>query len=142
MKSAQNALQMGQFKSSEPPAPNQDPAQELSLAQAADTFTVSQATLRRLISAGRLPARSVSGVRGREWRVTADALEQAGYVRRAPAMRASPEAAEIRRLSEALAVERARNSQLDSDLGYAMLTIGRLREAGIDPDELFGGGAS
>ncbi len=75
---------------------------ELTLAEAATLFTVSQATLRRLVSAGMLPAREVSGVRGREWRLTAQALEEAGYKRRTAAKVTSPEAAEVRRLTEAL----------------------------------------
>lgn len=49
---------------------------------------------------------------------------------------------DIRRLSEALAAERLRSARLDGDLGYALLTIGRLRgrlrEAGINPDGMFG----
>jgi len=117
--------------------------QELSPAEAVAVFTLSEATLRRLLAAGSIPARKVNGRRGREWRIPASALEEAGYTRRAtatePEQVAHPEA---RRLREALASERARASQLDCQLGYALLTIGRLRgrlrAAGIDPDELFG----
>jgi hypothetical protein len=49
---------------------------------------------------------------------------------------------ELAMLREALIVEQARSSRLDGELGYALLTIGRLRgrlrEAGINPDGLFG----
>ncbi len=117
--------------------------QELSPAEAVAAFNLSQATLRRLLAAGSLPARKVNGVRGREWRIPTSALEAAGYTRRPTATEAElvPQA-EVRRLQEALAAERARASQLDSQLGYALLTIGRLRgrlgEADIEPDEVFG----
>ncbi len=116
---------------------------ELSPAEAVATFSLSEATLRRLLAAGELEARKVSGVRGREWRIPASALERAGYPRRPPATDgAVVPRSELRRLQEALAAERARASELDSRLGYALLTIGRLRgrlcEAGIEPDEIFG----
>ncbi len=49
---------------------------------------------------------------------------------------------DVRRLTDALQAERARSARLDGELGYALLTVGRLRgrlrDAGIDPDELFG----
>ncbi len=117
--------------------------EELSPSEAVATFSLSEATLRRLLAAGELEARKVSGIRGREWRIPVSALERAGYTRRpAPTDEDAVPRAELRRLQEALASERARASQLDSQLGYALLTIGRLRgrlcQAGIDPDELFG----
>ncbi len=117
--------------------------QELSPAEAVAAFNLSQATLRRLLAAGSIPARKVNGVRGREWRIPASALEDAGYPRRAAT--SDPELvpySELRRLQQIITAERARASHLDSQLGYALLTIGRLRgrlqDAGIDPDELFG----
>ncbi len=103
---------------------------------------MSSATLRRLISAGQLPAFKANGVRGREWRVSPEALVQAGYTRREIDLTEPHHATEVRQLNEALVAERARSARLDSQLGYALLTVGRLRgrlrEAGIDPDEMFG----
>ena len=117
--------------------------QELSPAEAVAAFCVSEATLRRLLAAGDLEARKVSGVRGREWRIAASALERAGYSRRPAATDEDVvPRSEVRRLQAALAAERARASQLDRQLGYALLTIGRLRgrlcEAGVEPDQRFG----
>ncbi len=117
--------------------------EELSPSEAVATFSLSEATLRRLLAAGELQARKVSGIRGREWRIPVSALERAGYTRRPPATDEDVVSrAELRRLQQALASERARASQLDSQLGYALLTIGRLRgrlfQAGVDPNELFG----
>ncbi len=116
--------------------------QELSPAEAVAAFNLSQATLRRLLAAGSLPARKVNGVRGREWRIPASALEDAGYPRRAASVPELVPYSELRRLQQIITAERARASHLDSQLGYALLTIsrlrGRLQDAGIDPDELFG----
>ncbi len=122
-------------------AVGRDEGQEslLTLVEAATVFSVSVATLRRLISADLPSAQRVNGVRGREWRVTNSALEQAGYTRRTIDL--TEDQPEVRRLSEALKVEQARVAHLDSELGNALLTIGRLRgrlrEAGIDPDGMF-----
>lgn len=111
---------------------------ELTLAEAARLFEVSVGTLRRLIGADALPAHRVSGVRGREWRVSTSTLEQSGYARRTT-IDLTDEGSELRRLSEALRFERNKVAQLDNELGYALLTIGRLRAklqaAGIDPDD-------
>ncbi len=120
-----------------------DSPSSLSIAEAAGLFEVSSATLRRLISAGQLQAWQVGGVRGREWRVSPDALVEAGYSRRGIDLTETGAVpTEVRRLMEALAAERVRSARLDSELGYALLTVGRLRgrlrDAGIDPDELFG----
>ncbi len=118
--------------------------EEMSTFEAVAAFNLSRATLRRLLAAGSLPARKVNGVRGREWRIPASALEEAGYTRR-PVV-TEPEGvvprSEVRRLHAALNATRARAAELDGQLGYALLTIGRLRgrlrAAGIDPNELFG----
>ncbi len=120
-----------------------DDRQDLTVADAANLYEVSPATLRRLISAGELGAWQVRGQRGREWRLSGAALEAAGFRRRADDHHAPSIAElEVRRLTDALAVERSRSAQLDSQLGYALLTVGRLRgrlrDAGIDPDALFG----
>ncbi len=126
-----------------PPDRDSD-ATEMTLTEAATLYTVSGATLRRLVTAGLLPAYKVNGSRGQEWRVAASAIEQAGYAPRAIDLNeAEVPRAEVRRLTAAaLATERARSARLDGQLGYALLTIGRLRgrlqEAGIDPNELFG----
>ncbi len=115
----------------------------LTLTEAAALFTVSCTTLRRLVKDGVIRAYKVEGARGREWRLSASAVEQAGYGLRSSDP-AEDEGArpEVTRLAAALAAERARSSRLDGQLGYALLTIGRLRgrlqQAGIDPDELFG----
>lgn len=49
---------------------------------------------------------------------------------------------EVERLRQELATERARSAELDNRLGFALLTVGRLRgrlrEAGISTDEGFG----
>lgn len=113
---------------------------ELTLPEAASLFTVPVATLRRLISAARLPARRVSRICGRDWPVPTSALEQAMYARRT--IDFTEDQSEVRRLADALRAERARAAHLDGELGYALLAIGRLsgrlREAGIDPDDMFG----
>ncbi len=120
-----------------------DDRQDLTVADAATLYDVSSATLRRLISAGELGAWQVRGQRSREWRLSGAALEAAGFRRRAEDQRAPSLAElEVRLLTEALTAERARAARLDGELGYALLTVGRLRgrlrDAGIDPDELFG----
>ncbi len=117
-------------------------SQELTLAEAAQHFNVSLGTLRRLVAAGGIAAHKVNGVRGREWRVTSSTLRDAGYVRRVTDRTDADSGSEVRRLTEALMAERARNADLDGRLGYALLTVGRLRgrlrDVGIDPDQLFG----
>jgi hypothetical protein len=116
-------------------------SEELPPAEAVAAYDLSEATLRRRLAAGTIAARKVHGVRGREWRIAASELEQAGYSRRPTTAPSDTDAvlkSEAHRLQEALAYERARAAALDSQLGYALLTVGRLRAAGIDPDELFG----
>ncbi len=122
-----------------------DGADELSLAEAAALYDVSLVALRRRVSLGEIAAYKVNGVRGREWRISASALQQAGYApRTSESHEGEAEGAQLeaRRLTEALLAERARSKRLDSELGFALLTIGRLRgrlrEAGVDPDEMFG----
>jgi hypothetical protein len=120
-------------------------SEELSPAEAVAAYDLSEATLRRRLAAGTIAARKVHGVRGREWRIAASELARAGYSRRPITASSDTDAvpkSEAHRLQEALACERARAAALDSQLGYALLTVGRLRgrlrAAGIDPDELFG----
>ncbi len=115
----------------------------LSLQEAAALFDVSLRALRRRVTLGEVAAHKANGVRGREWRVSIAALEQAGYaLRTSEPTEVEGAQLEVRRLTDALVAERARSARLDSELGYALLTIGRLRgrlkEAGIDPNESFG----
>ena len=117
---------------------------DLTLSEAAQLYDVSLRTLRQLVALGEVQAHKVSGVRGKEWRVSPSILEAAGYGPRVVDLTRTedPSQSEVRRLTQALAAERARNSELDGRLGYALLTVGRLRgrlrDAGIDPDGLFG----
>ena len=117
---------------------------DLTLSEAAQLYDVSLRTLRQLVALGEVQAHKVSGVRGKEWRVSPSILEAAGYGPRVVDLTQAedPSKSEVRRLTQALAAERARNSELDGRLGYALLTVGRLRgrlrDAGIDPDRLFG----
>ncbi len=117
-------------------------AADLSLPDAAVLFDVSLRALRRRVTLGEVAAYKANGIRGREWRVSVAALERAGYALRDELTEAEGAQVEVRRLTEALVAERARRARLDSEFGYALLTIGRLRgrlqEAGIDPNELFG----
>lgn len=120
------------------------PDQDLTLVEAAGLYEVSLRTLRQRVTVGSITARKVTGVRGPEWRVTGSALKDAGYTPRIIDLTGTEtSSSEVRRLTDALAAERARSSDLDQRLGYALLTVGRLRgrlrEAGIDPDGLFGG---
>lgn len=138
------ALEMPGQRSSRP-AQDSGASQELTLGEAAQLFDVSLGTLRRFVTVGGIAAHKVSGVRGREWRIWSSSLLEAGYEPRViddADDAAVDDRSEVRRLSEALLAERARNSDLDKQLGYALLTVGRLRgrlrDAGIDPDDLFG----
>ncbi len=135
------ALDMPEQRSSGP-VEDSSASQELTLGEAAQLFNVSLGKLRRLVAVGGIAAHKVSGVRGREWRVSTSTLRDAGYEQRVIDLADVDSGSEVRRLSEALMVERARNSDLDRRLGYALLTVGRLRgrlrDAGINPDKLFG----
>jgi hypothetical protein len=124
--------------------------EELTLTEAAARYDISLPHLRRKISYGEVEARKVRVVGGRpEWRVTPAAMEAAGHhVRRVIDLDAKPPAPdplrrEVEKLRQELARERAQSADLNSRLGYALLTAGwlrgRLREAGINPGEVFGG---
>ncbi len=116
----------------------------LALSEAAQLYDVSLRSLRRLITLGGIPAHKIKGARGQEWRVTAATLDAAGYAPRLIDLTQAedPNSSEVRRLTQALVAAQARNAELDGRLGYALLTVGRLRgrlrDAGINPDELFG----
>jgi hypothetical protein len=56
---------------------------DLSLQDAAALYDVTLGALRRRVTLGEVAAYKGQGVRGREWRVTASALTQAGYRLRA-----------------------------------------------------------
>lgn len=114
----------------------------LSLDEAADAYRVSKRTLLRALSFGELDAHKVRGVRGHEWRVMPSALVRAGYAPRDQTDDVNElPCGDCRRLREQLAVERARNADLDNRLGHALLTAGRLRgqllAASIQPDPRF-----
>ncbi len=108
----------------------------LSLGEAADFYQVSKRALLRALTLGEIEGFKVRGIRGSEWRVTPGAMAQAGYSLRDDDRRQTDR--ETRRLQEQLAAERARSAALDSQLGHALLTAGRLRgqllDAGIEPD--------
>ena len=113
-----------------------DPARDLSLSEAAAVYAVSARTLAQHIRCGQLPAYKTSGATGRQWRVTRDALEAAGYPHRAAPVAMGEEhplVAQLRReltaARRAAAAERGRAEDADRRLGHAMLECGRLRAA-------------
>ena len=105
----------------------------LSLPEAAHRYGLSLRTLSQRVRTGEIPAYKVRGLRGREWRVLPQELEQCGYTARAepPASAASAELdalqQHIRTLEGQLAAERRRSATLDQHLGAALLECGRLR---------------
>ncbi len=133
-----------QRASSSVPSNGSSRERDLTITQAAEMYGLSLRTLRRRITLGELLGHKVSGPHGREWRVSTSTLEAAGYAPRVIDLTRPDESSrsQIRRLTQALAAEQSRSSDLDQRLGYALLTVGRLRgrlrEAGIDADELFG----
>ena len=114
-----------------------EPASDLTLHDAAALYAVSARTLAQHIRCGQLSAYKTAGATGRQWRVTREALDAAGYpVRVPPTAVDAPEhplVAELRReLSAArrsVAAERRRAEDADRRLGHAMLECGRLRAA-------------
>lgn len=102
-------------------AEGSEAATDLTLSrEAALLFGLSPATLRPLTT-------RESSRHGRECRVSLSALEQAGSTPGSSTMTEHEQPAEVRRLAEALTPDRARAAELDRQLGYAPLTIGRLR---------------
>jgi len=114
-----------------------EPPSDLTLHDAAALYAVSARTLAQHIRCGQLPAYKTAGATGRQWRVTRDALDAAGYPARVPpAVTDAPEhplVAELRReLSAArrsAAAERRRAEDVDRRLGHALLECGHLRAA-------------
>jgi hypothetical protein len=105
----------------------------LSLPEAAQRYGLSLRALSQRVRTGEIPAYKVRGLRGREWRVLPEELEQCGYTARAepPPSAASAELValqqHIRTLEGQLAAERRRSATLDQHLGEALLECGRLR---------------
>ncbi len=63
----------------------QESAVELTLREAADLYRVTVKTLALHLRCGRLVGYKSRGASGREWRVTTDAMDAAGYARRGEA---------------------------------------------------------
>lgn len=111
------------------------PDAHLTLAEASRTYGVPVATLRSRARAGGLRAYKVDGAHGREWRVSARAIEAAGSVPRPtgssadPRERVSELEAQVAALRHELAGERRRADRADQQLGHALLEGGRLRSA-------------
>jgi excisionase family DNA binding protein len=114
-----------------------EPLSDLTLHDAAALYAVSARTLAQHIRCGQLPAYKTAGATGRQWRITRDALDAAGYPPRVPPTATDapehPLVAELRReLSAArrsVAAERRRAEDADRRLGHGMLECGRLRAA-------------
>ena len=109
----------------------------LTLREAAELYDVTVKTLGQHLRCGQLVGYKSRGAAGREWRVTRDALDEAGYRPRVEAGEVSvPEADELARLRQELAAarraataERRRADDLDRRLCHALLECGRLRTA-------------
>lgn len=114
-----------------------EPLSDLTLHDAAALYAVSARTLAQHIRCGRLPAYKTAGATGRQWRVTRDALDAAGYQARVPPTATEepehPLVTQLRREVSAArrlaAAERHRAEDLDRRLGHAMLECGRLSAA-------------
>jgi len=114
-----------------------EPPSDLTLYDAAEIYAVSARTLAQHIRCGQLPAYKTAGPTGREWRVTRDALDVAGYAARVvPRESDAPEPPLVVALRRSLsaarrsaAAERRRAEDADRRLGHAMLECGRLRAA-------------
>ncbi len=121
----------------------QEPPAALTLHEAAGLYDVTVKTLSLHLRCGRLSGYKARGAAGREWRVTADAMDHAGYRRRTESVVLIDEQAvsgggaqELVRLRQQLGVakrtalaERRRADDLDRRLGHALLECGRLRSA-------------
>ena len=114
--------------------PADAPAQDLSLHDAALAYEISARTLAQHVRCGQLPAYKTHGVTGRQWRITREALDAAGYRPRPMPATAAEEDPLVTRLRRelvtsrrAVAAERRRADDLDRHLGHALLECGRLR---------------
>ncbi len=129
--------------SASPEHGQQEPPAALTLHEAAGLYDVTVKTLSLHLRCGRLSGYKARGAAGREWRVTADAMDQAGYRRRSESVGvidgqavSGRDGQELVRLRQQLAVakraalaERRRADDLDRRLGHAQLECGRLRSA-------------
>ena len=120
----------------------QEPPVDLTLREAAELYDVTVKTLALHLRCGSLSGQKSRGAGGRQWRVTASALDAAGFRRRserpssgAPSGDGGAER-EVLRLRQELAVakhaaaaDRRRADDLDRRLGHAQLECGRLRTA-------------
>lgn len=113
-----------------------EPVGDLTLAEAAEQYAVSARTLALHIRCGQLPAYKTGGATGRQWRVTRDALDGAGYPPRTAPTVTGPEHPLVVQLRRELAAahraataERRRAEDADRRLGHVMLECGRLRAA-------------
>jgi len=112
-----------------------EPANDLTLRDAAALHAVSARTLAQHIRCGRLPAYKTAGATGREWRVTKESLSAAYPYRQQPGADAPehPLVVQLRReldaARRAAAAERRRAEDADRRLGHALLECGRLRTA-------------
>ena len=119
------------------PAMQPDPPVDLTLREAAELYDVTVKTLSQHLRCGQLAGHKSRGATGREWRVTRDALDEAGYQQRVVTGEvAVSEADELVRLRQELGIarraasaERRRADDLDRRLGHALLECGRLRGA-------------
>ncbi len=124
---------------------DQEPPTVLTLREAAQLYAVAVHTLSRHVRCGQLAGFKSRGLTGQEWRVTSQAMDEAGYRRRRASAGVAVEdsaatsddaARELARLRRQLAVarratvgERRRADDLDRRLGHALLECGRLRAA-------------
>ena len=114
-----------------------DPPVDLTLREAAELYEVTVKTLSQHLRCGQLAGHKARGAAGREWRVTREALDEAGYRPRATTGDDTvTEADELVRLRQELAVarraasaERRRADDLDRRLGHVLLECGHLRAA-------------
>lgn len=110
---------------------------DLTLREAAELYDVTVKTLALHLRCGQLVGHKSRGAAGREWRVTREALDAAGYQPRVATGDVSvPGLDELARLRQELtaarraaSAERRRADDLDGRLGHALLECGRLRTA-------------
>ncbi len=117
--------------------PHADVPVDLTLWDAAELYDVTVKTLAQHLRCGQLVGFKSRGAAGCEWRVTRDALDDAGYRLRAGSTSVGgtvgDELAALRQelaaVRRAVAAERRRADDLDRRLGHALLQCGHLRSA-------------
>jgi hypothetical protein len=106
---------------------------DLSIRDAARLFDLSIGGLEGRLRRGEVAGEKVPGPHGREWRVSAAALDEFGFQRRSQEAAYLPDSeglrAEIRRLAGIATYERRRADEANRGLGEAVLEIARLRAA-------------